>query len=272
MLMSKRISWFPVIGLCLGIMAVVVAGLPAAQAEELTGTVVMERTRAMESITDMQMEMEMRIINHRGQERVRSLTSSSLRIPDGPEYSLMRFTAPADVRGTGFLSVQHTDGTDESWIYLPALGRERRMASDERGGSFMGSDFTVEDISLNMDDYTFTLLEPADLDGTPVLMVEGIPAAETLAQDANVSRRLYFVCEERFVVLRGEVYDTAGDLERVLVSDSFEEVLPEVWIPKHSQMENVQKNTRTVLEYSQMDANTGLSEDDFSRRQLTRTR
>ncbi len=241
-------------------------------APELTGREIMDRTRALELIRDITMDMEMTITNHRGQQRVRALTSTSLREDDGTEYSLIRFTAPADVRGTGFLSIQDPAGSDENWIYLPALGRERRMASDERGGSFMGSDFTVEDISINLDEYTFTTEGTDTVDGTAVYVVGGVPATADMARDLDVSKRIYYVCRERFITVKTETFDETGNLVRVMTTGDYLEIGDGLWMPQVSEMRNVQANTSTRLAYDNITVNPGFTADDFSRRQLSRVR
>ena len=241
-------------------------------AQELSGREIMDRTRSLDLVQDMSMDLEMTITNHRGQQRVRALTMSSLRMEDGTEYSLIRFTAPADVRGTGFLSIQDPGGNDENWIYLPALGRERRMASDERGGSFMGSDFTVEDISLNLDDYVFHLEGTETLSGVEVYVVSGVPATKQMVKDLGVSKRVYYVCPERFIALQTETFDEAGTLIRVMTTNDFIEVIDDLWIPKLSEMRNLESNSSTQLAYDNIAVNPGLTADDFSRRQLSRVR
>ncbi len=244
----------------------------AAGAQELSGREIMDRTRALDLIRDISMDMEMTITNHRGQERVRALTSTSLREDDGTEYSLIRFTAPADVRGTGFLSIQDPSGSDENWIYLPALGRERRMASDERGGSFMGSDFTVEDISLNLDDYVFTAEGTETVDGREVYAVRGVPATEDMVGELGVSERVYYVCTERFITLKTETFDEAAKLVRVMTTADYLEISAGLWMPQVSEMRSVQTNTSTTLVYDNITVNPGFTANDFSRRQLSRVR
>lgn len=79
-------------------------------------------------------------------ERVRELVTFSLDLGDSERWSLMRFSLPADVKDTGLLTLDHPGDDSDQWIYLPALDRVRIISSKRKGGRFVGSDFTYEDL------------------------------------------------------------------------------------------------------------------------------
>src|SRR5690554_6847048 len=90
----------------------------------------------------------------------------------GSERRLIKFTAPADIAGSGFLQIDDASGT-QTLVYLPALGRTRRIAGGQQGDSFFGSDFSYEDITgIEPEDYTHTLLE---VRGGHLYVVEAVP-------------------------------------------------------------------------------------------------
>jgi len=115
------------------------------------GAWVARRVDERETGRDARMTMRMRLFDRQGRSRERALTM--LAIVGGPgrpvpgDRSLIRFTAPADIRGTGFLVWEQPGADDERFLYLPSLGRVRRIAATESQESFVGSDFTYEDIS-----------------------------------------------------------------------------------------------------------------------------
>jgi hypothetical protein len=78
--------------------------------------------------------------------RYRTLFSYRLDSDDGATQTLIRFTQPADIDGTGLLTLDHPGKESSQWIYLPALDRVRRIASSRKGGRFVGSDFYYEDL------------------------------------------------------------------------------------------------------------------------------
>ena len=92
-------------------------------------------------------ESQMVLIDRQGNRIERSMTTQVLEMPDGGERSLITFMTPADVKGTKMLSWVHNDlKDDEQWLYLPSLRRVKRISGGQRTSSFMGSEFSYEDI------------------------------------------------------------------------------------------------------------------------------
>ena len=118
---------------------------------------------------DARSTFRMKLVDRRGRVRERAMTLISLRgrgnpgvpdtAPDGDRL-LIRFTHPSDIRGTSFLVWEHPSSEDERFLYLPSLGRVRRIAGAETQESFVGSDFTYEDIGgRELDEYTYALID-----------------------------------------------------------------------------------------------------------------
>ena len=118
---------------------------------------------------DSRSTFRMKLFDRHGRVRERALTLMSLRgrgnpgvpdtAPDGDRL-LIRFTYPNDIRGTSFLVWEHPAAEDERFLYLPSLGRVRRIAGAETQESFVGSDFTYEDIGgREFDEYTYALVD-----------------------------------------------------------------------------------------------------------------
>jgi len=136
----------------------------------------------------------------------------------GDERRLIKFTAPADIAGSGFLTIEHADGSEERLVYLPALGRVRRIAGGQGGDSFFGSDFSYQDITgIDPEDYDHTLLSVGD---GPVYLVEAIPTA---ASESSYERLLIEVQEATLVPTRIEYYQ-AGELSKVLTVSDVSEI------------------------------------------------
>ena len=95
---------------------------------------------------DFKVDMEMILRNRHGQESKRVIRLKTLEDPGDGDKSMSIFDEPRDVKGTAFLSYTHKSGSDDQWLYLPALRRVKRIASDNKSGSFMGSEFAFEDI------------------------------------------------------------------------------------------------------------------------------
>ncbi|MBW2742169.1 MAG: outer membrane lipoprotein-sorting protein, partial [Deltaproteobacteria bacterium] len=111
----------------------------------MSGKELAQKVYDRENGDDSTAHMIMKLINKRGHERIRDFTSYS------KDYSplikqLIRFTSPADIEGTGFLSIEKSEGETDQFLYLPSLRRTRRIVSSQKSNRFVNSDFTYEDM------------------------------------------------------------------------------------------------------------------------------
>ncbi len=155
------------------------------------------------------------LINDKGQQRerrnidvdqaaaerrsTRSCSSSSARRPTS--------------RAPAFLQVEHIDGDDDLWIYLPALKKSRRLVANNKKDSFVGSDFSYGDITLpKVDQYRHTLLRSEKVDGFDCYVVESMPANDTVKANSGYSKKVTWVRTDNFLETKVEYYDLAGRL------------------------------------------------------------
>ena len=120
-------------------------------AQEITGLEIMTKVDQQESGDDQKSSATFQLINKRGQKRVRDTLRlwKDYNSKDGFDVKMITFfKSPPDVRGTGFLSWSYWDDKkdDDQWLYLPALRKVRRIASNNKGDYFMGTDFTYDDM------------------------------------------------------------------------------------------------------------------------------
>ena len=184
----------------------------------------------------------------------------------GDAERLIKFTAPADIAGSGFLTVTHEDGREERLVYLPALDRVRRIAGGQQGDAFFGSDFSYEDITgLTGDidgDFTYELLETKD---GPTYVVEAVPTA---AADSSYERIVYEVDEALLLPTRIEFY-RGGELYKAMtisqttVQDGFT-------LPTEIRMETVAAGSFTTLVQTGFELDTEIPDDVFTERFLRR--
>jgi len=141
------------------------------------------------------------LINDKGQRRERNSTNVVKLQPNGVDSKfLITFSTPADIKGTGFLQVEHIDGDDDLWIYLPALKKSRRLVANNKKDSFVGSDFSYGDISLpKVDKYRHVLLRSDSVDGADCFVIESTPADETVRSTSGYSRKITWVRKDNFL-------------------------------------------------------------------------
>ena len=220
---------------------------------------------------DSRLTMQMRLFDRQGRARERTLGVNGLRGQGGAgDRVLVRFTYPNDIAGTGFLVWERPGGDDDRFLYLPALARVRRITGSERQESFVGSDFTYEDIGGRaLDDYTYTLVQEdgswADSAGArhPAWRLE----SKARDADALYPKVISTIRKDNFVVVAAEVFNRRGERAKAYRVTKLSQVQG-IWTVMASTMANEIDRTRTELAVTEARYNTGLAERDFSRREL----
>lgn len=235
-------------------------------AEKPTGREIMEKVDNRDTGRDQKADMTMTLIKSGGRKRVRKVKLWRKDYGEN-EKSFMRFKSPADVRGTGFLVWEHKEGDDDRWLYLPAFKKVRRISSGEKGKSFMGTDFSYEDLgSHNLDDYTYTFLRSEEVDGQDCFVVEAVPKP---GKDSSYSKTISWIRKDIFLAVKVEFYDENGKFLKRLHATDIEKI-DGISTAKRMVMENLQEKHRTVLEFEKVRYNVGLKDYVFTERNLVR--
>lgn len=238
---------------------------------DLTARDVAARVHDRDTGRDSVLDMTMRLFDRQGRVRARALTVTSLRGAGAQgDRVLIRFLAPGDIKGTGLLVWEHPTGADERFLYLPALGRVRRIVGAEAQESFVGSDLSYEDVGgPELDDYTYTFVErdaswtAPDGVGHPAWRIE----SRAVDQQAPFPRRVSLVRKDNAVVVAAEIDNRRGDREKRYEVRRLERV-DGVWTTLDVVVVNDLQHTRTELVVNRARYNVGLSAADFTRRVL----
>ena len=215
---------------------------------------------------DQRTRVSMRLINPQGKERKREMTLLRKNLgAAGEQRYYIYFHEPADVKGTAFMVWKYPAREDDRWIFIPAINLVRRIAADDKRSSFVGSDFTYEDVSgRDVEDEAHTLLGEETLNGRPVYRVESVPKAKV-----DYARRVALIDRERGLPLKEEYYDVRGELLRTFSADEVREVSGH-WTVTRRSMRDAQSGHRTEVVYEEIEYDVGLTEDLFSERYLRR--
>ena len=246
-----------------GVLAMSVVGpQPGQAAAEITGRQVAENVDTAPTPDDGTNRMAMTLVNDQGKTLERTLQVWK----QGREKSAMVFLGPDDVRGTGFLTIDREDqDTDDMWLYLPDLDMTKRIDSEQKHQSFMGSDFTYDDMGdREIDDYAWTLLGEETYDGHHVYVVEGQAKAP---RDAGYSKLVSWVRDDVWKNVKTEYYDLNGELRKIQTNSNIEEI-GGYWTITHLEMTNVQTDHETTLELTDIQVNPGLPDAVFTAEEL----
>ncbi len=243
-----------------------------ALAGELTARQIMERVDARDDGDHSTQDMEMILIDKRGNQRVRRLRTFGRDIGED-EQSIMFFLSPADVEDTGFLTYDYDDPErdDDQWLYLPALSRTKRIASSDKSGSFMGSDFSYADMSDRpLVAYEYELMTEGAVDGHPVWQIQGIPITEREKDETGYTKQISFVRKDNYVVVRSVAWVKKGKRLKYFDVKKLEQI-DGIWVPTELHMttrKGKQTIHKTVLHARDVRFGQELPEDLFSLRQL----
>lgn len=222
--------------------------------------------------------MKMRLFDRQGRVRERALTVHSMRggagRPAPGDRSLVRFSYPNDIKGTAFLVWEQPNADDERFLYLPSLGRVRRIAGSEAQESFVGSDLTYEDIGgREFENYSYRLIEsPQPAPWTaPDGSRHAVYVLESRSKDstARFPRVVSFVRQDNLVVVRAEIHNKRDELQKTFEALRLEKVSG-YWTVLQMKMTDGLQRTRTELSLDRVEYNVGLTLDDFSRLRLER--
>lgn len=218
---------------------------------------------------DQRAKLEMLLRNRQGQESTRSLEISSLETSGDGDRSLTVFKSPRDVAGTAFLSYTHALKPDDQWLYLPALKRVKRIASANKSGPFVGSEFAYEDLSSSeVEKYSYRWLRNETLDGRDTFVLEEHPAYEY----SGYTRRVVWLDQQMYQPLKVEFYDRKDALLKTLTADGYRQYLDRYWRPSSMLMVNHQTGKSTELRWQDYRFGNGLTARDFDQNTLKRSR
>jgi len=215
---------------------------------------------------DSSSKIKMQLINASGQTRERSLILQSKEFPGGTR-TYLEFTAPADIAGTKLLIHEHKNSTDDLWLYLPAIRKVRRISSSQKYRSFVGTDFSYADLgSRNVDEYTYKINGQDTLRGKFCYILE---SDEKEGAETQYHRIVSWVDTTSWIPLKSEMYDDDNNLYKRLNTEKLSQ-FSGVWMPQNLTMENIRDETKTILNFEDIQINTGLSDNIFTQRNLMR--
>ena len=202
----------------------------------------------------------------RSRPRVRRMYTYRLDRGDGRVLSLVRFTAPEDIAGVGLLTVDHPGEATDQWLFLPALGKVRRIAGERKGGRFVGSDLYYEDLRDREPDMDrHRLLRREKFQGVLCEVLESVPADPA---NSVYGRRVSWIHPQTLVALRVDFYPKRGKepLKRLVVHRI--QRIQGYWTVMDSTMTELRSGHRTRMTVEKAVYDQGLPESLFTRQAL----
>ncbi len=255
----------PLLAIAAGLLAT--SGVAAQAPEERGLEVAVEADRRDTGFDNFTASLRMVLRNRHGEESSRQMRNKTLEVDGDGDKTMIVFAEPRDVQGTALLTFTHREGQDDQWLYLPALRRVKRIASNNKSGPFMGSEFAYEDIaSQEVDKYTYKYLGEEDLDGVQTVSIERYPVDPR----SGYTRQIVWYDLDEYRPLRIDYYDRKDDLLKTLTYEGYQQYLGQYWRADTMRMVSHQNGKSTVLTFSDYEFRVGLTDRDFDQNSLRR--
>ena len=214
-----------------------------------------------------QTKLTMILTNKQGQESTRFMSNKTLEQIEDGDKSLIVFDSPRDVKGTATLTFTHKEGSDDQWLYLPAVKRVKRISSDNKSGPFMGSEFAYEDLSSQeVEKYTYKFLKEETLNGVATYVVERDP----VDPKSGYTRQIVWYNKENYRLEKMDFYDRRNALLKTLEYSNYKVYKEKYWRAGQMDMVNHQTGKKTRLMFEDYVFDLGFTDNDFSQNSLRR--
>lgn len=216
----------------------------------------------------------MEITSRNGQKRNRDFVILRKNRADSlNQFYYVYFYEPTDVRGVVFLVHKQNDRDDDRWLYLPAIDLVRRISANDKRSSFVGSDFTYEDVSgrrLSDDEYEYAGEEKfpgtEKVGDRTAIVIKATPKEKNVVEFAY---RMIWVDKEYILPLKVEHYNKHNEVYKVFEALNIEMIQETPTIIKGI-MKDLESKSQTVMEFKEVEYDLGIEDDIFTERYLRR--
>ena len=245
------------------------AGLAAESAEEAGLRIATEARERQKGFGNFIASMTMTLRNKRGQESHREVRLKVIEVEGDGDRTMFVFDRPRDVRGTAFLVHAHKEEADEQWLYLPALKRVKRISSSNQSGSFMGSEFSYEDMgTVEIEKFTHRHLRDEACGDLQCAVLERVP----VNKDSGYSRQLVWLDSEELRTMQIQFFDRRDAHLKTMAVEGYKQYLDRFWRSSRITMTNHLTGKSTLLAWSDYEFGADLDLGDFTRTALKRAR
>lgn len=216
--------------------------------------------------SDAKIRILMKLADKEGQERIRELTMLRKNYKEGGDQKyFMYFHKPSDVKDTTFMVYKYPDKDDDRWLFIPAINLVKRIAANDKYSSFVGSDFTYEDVSgRKPEEDKHILLREEELNGKKCFVIESIPK-----ESSEYTKRISWIDKTSFLPRKEEFYDKQGELYREFLAQEIKDINGIPTITKRT-MRNTKTGHLSEVTFQEVEYNLGIGDDVFSERYLRR--
>ena len=239
----------------------------AVHAGELTGRQIIELQRERHAVKSDTADIVMLLVDRRGNKKQRLIQRYDKEVENGLKRALIVFKEPKDIAGTSLLTWELEGGKDKQWLYLPAQKKMQRIAGHSKKGSFMGTDFTYEDLQPDtIKNYNYNLLDSEKVDKADCYVIEITPATKEKQKESSYSRRVVWIRKDIVFTVKIEFYDRRDRLLKTQTNHDLINIEGTIWMAKKSLMSNHKKRHKTLMGVKDRKINIFIDDTVFTER------
>jgi hypothetical protein len=184
---------------------------------------------------------------------------------------LIRFLAPAEIKGTALLTVEDkASGDDQQWIYLPGFKKTRQVGTAELGDRFVNSDLFFEDLKHRYaEDYEHKLTGSEPIDGQDCWVIESVPVKPKVKQETPYAKAVRWLRKDNLFIVKVRAFDKNGSAWKEVIFGDLRVAVGNAWRADRMTFVDVQRKSRTVLLFSERSFNAALDANTFSKHSLS---
>lgn len=212
-------------------------------------------------------KMEMILIDAYGAKTTRLMDGKTKEVIGDGDKSMSLFLNPQDVKGTKMLTHSHKSDDDDQWLYLPSLRRVKRISSSSKSASFMGSEFSYEDLgSQEAEKYHYTFIAEEKMGNDKVWVMERTPV-----KSSGYSKMKMWISQTYNNPLKIEYYDRKKELLKVAEFKDYKTYKMKaktLYRASSIEMKNLQTKKESIITWSNRKLGVSFSDKDFAQERL----
>lgn len=223
------------------------------KSEELSADKIMKEYAARQRITRIEnlTFISYNVLNNNKKCRLEAKYYAKTVASNGGYMRMMRFIAPASINNVGILALEHANGNDEIWIYIPAEKKSRILTESEKKSRFMDTEFTYSDIfTAKIIDFNHSILKSEKYHGADCFVICSVPKNLIDRYKTGIGKILTWINKEDFVGLKTAYYDANGRIVRTIRRSKLVEFdrINHQWMTLKSAVVNERTNMKTMME------------------------
>ncbi len=209
-------------------------------------------------------DMKMVLINAQGDKIIRKLRTKVMEVPSDGDKSLSIFLLPKDVEGTKMLTWTHKKEDDDQWLFMPSLKRVKRIHSNSKTASFMGSEFSYEDLgSQEVEKYNYKFLS----ENKNEWVIERTP----ITKESGYSKHIVTISKKYMNPTKVDYYNTRKELLKSSNLSGYKKYSVKdknIYRPQKIHMVNVLTKKESILEWKDRKIGKKLKASEFKKEGL----